>query len=151
VSCALLASDNMLCGYVFVVLCCQYEVCLVCRRLKVAQFDYGAKCSEIAERAEGLSGREISKLGVAWQVMFDQVVNIQILERVYCYNIALFSLLRIASDSVAALVRCLYESVSYVICSSVVESSVYLVVVVSDTCDADMSDGIMNKQLEIDH
>jgi len=44
-------------------------LCLVCRRLKVAQFDYGAKCSEIAERAEGLSGREISKLGVAWQVM----------------------------------------------------------------------------------
>ena len=38
------------------------------RRLKVTQFDYGKKCSEIAERAAGLSGREISKLGVAWQV-----------------------------------------------------------------------------------
>lgn len=38
------------------------------RRLKVAQFDYGAKCDEIAQRTEGLSGREISKLGVAWQV-----------------------------------------------------------------------------------
>ena len=38
------------------------------RRLKVAQFDYGAKCSEIAKKTEGLSGREISKLGVAWQV-----------------------------------------------------------------------------------
>ena len=38
------------------------------RRLKVAQFDYGLKCSEIAKRTEGLSGREISKLGVAWQV-----------------------------------------------------------------------------------
>ena len=37
-------------------------------RLKVAQFDYSAKCSEIAGRTEGLSGREISKLGVAWQV-----------------------------------------------------------------------------------
>jgi len=35
----------------------------------VAQFDYGAKCSEIARIAEGLSGREISKLGVAWQVI----------------------------------------------------------------------------------
>jgi len=34
----------------------------------VAQFDYNAKCSEIAEQTEGLSGREISKLGVAWQV-----------------------------------------------------------------------------------
>lgn len=40
------------------------------RRLKVAQFDYGAKCDEIAHRTEGLSGREISKLGVAWQVSF---------------------------------------------------------------------------------
>lgn len=38
------------------------------RRLKIAQFDYGAKCTDIARRAEGLSGREISKLGVAWQV-----------------------------------------------------------------------------------
>jgi ATPase family AAA domain-containing protein 3A/B len=37
------------------------------KRLKVAQFDYGVKCSEIAHRTEGLSGREISKLGVAWQ------------------------------------------------------------------------------------
>ncbi len=37
-------------------------------RLKVAEFDYGAKCSEIATIGEGLSGREISKLGVAWQV-----------------------------------------------------------------------------------
>jgi len=43
-------------------------VCLVCRRLKVAQFDYVEKCSQIAENTEGLSGREISKLGVAWQV-----------------------------------------------------------------------------------
>ncbi|CDQ63857.1 unnamed protein product [Oncorhynchus mykiss] len=37
------------------------------RRMKLAQFDYGQKCSDIAERAEGMSGREISKLGVAWQ------------------------------------------------------------------------------------
>ncbi|XP_076086728.1 ATPase family AAA domain-containing protein 3-like [Mytilus galloprovincialis] len=37
------------------------------RRLKVAEFDYSAKCAEIAAIAEGLSGREISKLGVAWQ------------------------------------------------------------------------------------
>ena len=39
-----------------------------CRRMKLAQFDYGKKCSEIAKRTEGMSGREISKLGVAWQV-----------------------------------------------------------------------------------
>ncbi|CAG5981089.1 unnamed protein product [Menidia menidia] len=36
-------------------------------RMKLAQFDYGKKCSEIAGRTEGMSGREISKLGVAWQ------------------------------------------------------------------------------------
>lgn len=35
--------------------------------MKLAQFDYGKKCSEIAKRTEGMSGREISKLGVAWQ------------------------------------------------------------------------------------
>lgn len=37
------------------------------KRLKLAEFDYSAKCSEIARMTEGLSGREISKLGVAWQ------------------------------------------------------------------------------------
>jgi ATPase family AAA domain-containing protein 3A/B len=37
-------------------------------RLKLAEFDYSAKCSEIARLTDGLSGREISKLGVAWQV-----------------------------------------------------------------------------------
>lgn len=41
---------------------------VVCRRLKLAPFDYGLKCSEIAKRVDGMSGREISKLGVAWQV-----------------------------------------------------------------------------------
>ncbi|XP_072888006.1 ATPase family AAA domain containing 3 [Hemitrygon akajei] len=37
------------------------------QRLKVAQFDYSKKCSELALLTEGMSGREISKLGVAWQ------------------------------------------------------------------------------------
>ncbi|XP_032369119.1 LOW QUALITY PROTEIN: ATPase family AAA domain containing 3 [Etheostoma spectabile] len=37
------------------------------QRMKLAQFDYGQKCSEIAKWTEGMSGREISKLGVAWQ------------------------------------------------------------------------------------
>lgn len=32
------------------------------------QFDYNSVCSRIAEMADGLSGREIAKLGVAWQV-----------------------------------------------------------------------------------
>ncbi|KAJ8320477.1 hypothetical protein KUTeg_002064 [Tegillarca granosa] len=36
-------------------------------RLKVAEFDYSKKCSDIAKITEGLSGREIAKLGVAWQ------------------------------------------------------------------------------------
>jgi ATPase family AAA domain-containing protein 3A/B len=35
--------------------------------LKLAQFDYGLLCSEIASVTEGMSGREIAKLGVAWQ------------------------------------------------------------------------------------
>ena len=38
------------------------------RRIKIDNFDFGAKCSEIAARLDGLSGREISKLGAAWQV-----------------------------------------------------------------------------------
>uniref|UniRef100_A0A803WFV2 ATPase family AAA domain containing 3A n=1 Tax=Ficedula albicollis TaxID=59894 RepID=A0A803WFV2_FICAL len=37
------------------------------QRLKLAQFDYGQKCSEIARLTEGMSGREISQLAVAWQ------------------------------------------------------------------------------------
>ncbi|XP_078498534.1 ATPase family AAA domain-containing protein 3A [Lissotriton helveticus] len=37
------------------------------QRLKLAQFDYSKKCSELAKVTEGMSGREISKLGVAWQ------------------------------------------------------------------------------------
>ncbi|XP_046370572.2 ATPase family AAA domain-containing protein 3-like [Haliotis rufescens] len=37
------------------------------RRMKVDQFDYGVKCTQIAAMTEGLSGREIAKLGVAWQ------------------------------------------------------------------------------------
>jgi len=43
-------------------------VLLLSRRLKLAQFDYGKKCSEIARLTEGMSGREISQLAVAWQV-----------------------------------------------------------------------------------
>ncbi|XP_045784683.1 ATPase family AAA domain-containing protein 3A homolog isoform X2 [Maniola jurtina] len=37
------------------------------RRLNVEQFDYGALCSKLAERTAGMSGRALSKLGVAWQ------------------------------------------------------------------------------------
>lgn len=37
------------------------------RRMKVEQFDYGALCTEMAKMTAGLSGREIAKLGVAWQ------------------------------------------------------------------------------------
>lgn len=37
------------------------------RRFKVDQFDYGAVCSKMAKLCAGMSGREISKLGVAWQ------------------------------------------------------------------------------------
>ena len=37
------------------------------RKLKVEEMDYTALCSEIADKAVGMSGREIAKLGVAWQ------------------------------------------------------------------------------------
>jgi len=39
------------------------------RTLKVEEMDYGALCSEIARggATDGMSGREIAKLGVAWQ------------------------------------------------------------------------------------
>lgn len=37
------------------------------RRLSVDQFDYGALCSNLAARTAGMSGRSLSKLGVAWQ------------------------------------------------------------------------------------
>lgn len=46
---------------------------LLARRLKLAQFDYGKKCSEIAHLTEGMSGREISQLAVAWQVSWGYV------------------------------------------------------------------------------
>lgn len=38
------------------------------KRLRVDKFDYQDVCSKIAELTEGLSGREVSKLGVSWQV-----------------------------------------------------------------------------------
>ncbi|KAL3280997.1 hypothetical protein HHI36_004221 [Cryptolaemus montrouzieri] len=37
------------------------------RRLKLDNFDYSALCSKMAKLTEGMSGREIAKLGVAWQ------------------------------------------------------------------------------------
>ena len=36
-------------------------------RLKLDVFDYGETCAEIAAKLDGLSGREIAKLAVAWQ------------------------------------------------------------------------------------
>ncbi len=37
------------------------------RRIQVEEMDYSALCSDIASAARGMSGREIAKLGVAWQ------------------------------------------------------------------------------------
>lgn len=37
------------------------------KRIKVANFDFVAKTEDIARRTEGFSGRELAKLGVAWQ------------------------------------------------------------------------------------
>ncbi|VDP10052.1 unnamed protein product [Soboliphyme baturini] len=36
-------------------------------RLKLASFDWVAKCEQIATQTDGLSGREIAKLAVSWQ------------------------------------------------------------------------------------
>lgn len=36
-------------------------------KLNVEKFDYSALCKQMAEMTEGMSGREIAKLGVAWQ------------------------------------------------------------------------------------
>ncbi|KXJ21276.1 ATPase family AAA domain-containing protein 3 [Exaiptasia diaphana] len=36
-------------------------------RLKVDNFDFNTKCRQIAEDCEGMSGREIAKLAIAWQ------------------------------------------------------------------------------------
>ena len=44
--------------------------------MKLAEFDYGKKCSDIAKLCIGLSGREISKLGVAWQVSCSRLEDI---------------------------------------------------------------------------
>ncbi|XP_073879831.1 ATPase family AAA domain-containing protein 3C-like isoform X3 [Macaca fascicularis] len=37
------------------------------QRLKLAQFDYGRKCEEIAELTKGMSAREIAQLAQSWQ------------------------------------------------------------------------------------
>ncbi|XP_011857396.1 PREDICTED: ATPase family AAA domain-containing protein 3C-like, partial [Mandrillus leucophaeus] len=37
------------------------------QRPKLAQFDYGRKCSEITQLTEGMSGQEIAKLALSWQ------------------------------------------------------------------------------------
>lgn len=36
-------------------------------RMKIANFDFSKKCQQIAEVTKGLSGREISKIAIAWQ------------------------------------------------------------------------------------
>ena len=35
--------------------------------MKVEVFDYSELCLDLAKRTDGMSGREIAKLGVAWQ------------------------------------------------------------------------------------
>ena len=49
--------------------CWVFDVLFSCfSRLKIANFDFNVKCRQIAEVTEGLSGREISKIAIAWQV-----------------------------------------------------------------------------------
>lgn len=47
---------------------CLIGLCCCFSRLKIANFDFNVKCQQIAEATEGLSGREISKIAIAWQV-----------------------------------------------------------------------------------
>lgn len=44
-------------------------------RMKIANFDFSKKCQQIAEVTEGLSGREISKIAIAWQVSFEEIAG----------------------------------------------------------------------------
>jgi len=44
-----------------------YDLNTLFRRFKLDTFDYGQTCSKMAALCEGMSGREISKLGVSWQ------------------------------------------------------------------------------------
>ena len=43
--------------------------------MKIANFDFSKKCQQIAEVTEGLSGREISKIAIAWQVSFEETAG----------------------------------------------------------------------------
>lgn len=47
---------------------CLIGLCCCFSRLKIANFDFNVKCQQIAKATEGLSGREISKIAIAWQV-----------------------------------------------------------------------------------
>ena len=44
-------------------------------RMKIANFDFSKKCHQIAEVTRGLSGREISKIAIAWQVRAHENCN----------------------------------------------------------------------------
>lgn len=37
-------------------------------RLKLADFDWVKKCTDIAQKTDGMSGRQLSKLVIGWQV-----------------------------------------------------------------------------------
>lgn len=38
-------------------------------RLKLANFDWVKKCTDIAQKTDGMSGRQLSKLVIGWQVL----------------------------------------------------------------------------------
>lgn len=61
-------------------------------RLKVAQFDYSSLCSKMADLTKGMSGRELSQLGLIWQkaayasedgVLTDKMVMDRCLEAIH--------------------------------------------------------------------
>lgn len=55
------------------------------QRLKLADFDWAAKCQEIAKKTDGMSGRELSKLVLGWQASAyasqDGILTTEMIER----------------------------------------------------------------------
>lgn len=61
------------------------------KRFKLEQFDYSKACTKMAQICEGMSGREISKLGVAWQAAVYASENGVLTEKMVmdrCYDAA---------------------------------------------------------------
>ncbi|KHN80083.1 ATPase family AAA domain-containing protein 3-B [Toxocara canis] len=52
------------------------------QRLKMANFNWSEKCHEIALKTEGMSGRELSKLVLGWQIRHNSCASVMERERI---------------------------------------------------------------------